>query len=136
MAQDILLKVFTQLAKFKGNSRFSTWLYSITYNYCVEQYRRSNRITQVDIDDGPELAEKDETTETDLLEARADKLRKALEKIPVEDKMILLMKYQDDVSIKDLTTHLDISDSAVKMRLARARAKVRDLIQDAEEQEV
>lgn len=136
MAQDVLLKAFTQLAKFKGTSRFSTWLYSITYNYCVEQYRRSNRITQVDIDEGPDLADPEEIAEEELLEARADKLRKALERISVEDKMILLMKYQDDVSIRDLTEHLNISDSAVKMRLARARAKVRDLIQVAEEKEV
>lgn len=136
MVQDVLLKVFTQLAKFKGNSRFSTWLYAITYNYCVEYYRRSQRYPTADIDDGSDIAEPDEQAERDLLGLRAEKLRKAMELISPEDKAILLMKYQDDTSIKDLTEHLDVSESAVKMRLARARERVRSIIQEAEQNDV
>jgi RNA polymerase sigma-70 factor (ECF subfamily) len=133
MVQDVLLKVFTQLSKFKGNSRFSTWLYAITYNYCVEYYRRSNRYPSADIDEGPDIAEPDDQAEKDLLGLRAEKLHKAMSLIAPEDKAILLMKYQDDTSIKDLTEHLDASESAVKMRLARARERVRALIQEAEQ---
>lgn len=132
MVQDVLLKVFTQLSKFKGNSRFSTWLYAITYNYCVEYYRRNNRYATVDIDDGPDLAEENDALERDLLSFRSEKLRIALEQISPEDKVILLLKYQDDASIKDLTEQLNISESAVKMRLARARQRVRQIIEDAE----
>ncbi len=132
MVQDILLKVFTQLSKFKGNSRFSTWLYAITYNYCVEYYRRNSRFTQVDIDEGPDLAEDDNQIERDLLALRANKLRQAMEQVPPEDRAILLLKYQDDATIQDLTEQLDISDSAVKMRLARARKRIKSIIQDAE----
>lgn len=132
MVQDVLLKVFTQLSKFKGNSRFSTWLYAITYNYCVEYYRRSNRYPTTDLDDSPEIAEPNDQDEKDLLSLRAEKLRKAMERIAPEDKAILLMKYQDDTSIKELTEQLEASESAVKMRLARARERVRAIIQEAE----
>jgi len=136
MVQDVLLKVFTQLSKFKGHSRFSTWLYAITYNYCVEYYRRSQRYPTADIDDGPDIAEPDDQAEKDLLSLRAEKLRKAMDLISPEDKAILLMKYQDDTSIKDLTEQLDASESAVKMRLARARERVRSIIQEAEQNDV
>ncbi|RMG68368.1 MAG: sigma-70 family RNA polymerase sigma factor [Bacteroidetes bacterium] len=135
LAQDILLKVFTQLSRFKGNSRFSTWLYAVTYNHCVEHYRRHSRFKKVDIDQGPDLAEENNELEQDLLALRADKLQKALDRIPPEDKMLLLLKYQDDTPIKELMEQLDISESAVKMRLARARQRVRQLIQEAEKME-
>lgn len=131
MAQDVLLKVFTQLNKFKGKSRFSTWLYAITYNFCVEYYRRNSRYGTVDIDEGPELSE-DSEDDKDLLDLRVEKLKGALEKVSAEDKMILLMKYQDDASIRELMEQLEISESAVKMRLARARSRVKQIVVDAE----
>lgn len=132
MVQDILLKVFTQLPKFKGNSRFSTWLYAITYNYCVEYYRRSSRFTTVDIDERPDYTEDDDQEEKDLLALRSEKLKYALDQINPEDKVILLLKYQDDASIKDLIEQLNITESAVKMRLSRARQRVRQIIEEVE----
>lgn len=124
MVQDVFLKVFFQLPKFKGKSRFSTWLYAITYNFCVEYYRKNSRYTMVDIDEGPEIADKS-MDEQEVLQIRTEILRKSLEKVSPEDKMILLMKYQDDTPIRDIMQHLNISESAVKMRLARARKRVK-----------
>jgi len=132
MVQDVLLKVFTQLNKFKGKSRFSTWLYAITYNYCVEYYRKNNRYTNVDIDEGPDFPDQNDDNESELLSERVDRLKRAMDRIAPEDKVILLMKYQDEGSIKELMEHLDISESAVKMRLARARKRVRQIIVDGE----
>lgn len=134
MVQDILLKVFTQLSKFKGKSRFSTWLYSITYNFCVEFYRKNNKYGTVDIDQGPEIPE-DTDNESEILSLRVDQLKRALEKVAPEDKMILLMKYQDDISIKELMDVFDISESAVKMRLARARQRVQIVVNEMEKTE-
>ena len=135
MVQDIFLKVFFQLSKFKGRSRFSTWLYAITYNYCVEYYRRNSKYSMVEVEDRHVGAE-DDNQEDEILEYRVAHLKRAMEQIAVEDKMILLMKYQDDTSIKDIMGHLKISESAVKMRLARARSRVRDLIKEMEKEEL
>jgi len=55
---------------------------------------------------------------------KTDKLKKALDMLDPNDKMILLLKYQDDFSIKEIMESLEISESAVKMRLKRAREKV------------
>ncbi|MDX2282782.1 MAG: sigma-70 family RNA polymerase sigma factor [Bacteroidia bacterium] len=132
MAQEVLLKVFTQLSKFKGSSRFSTWLYAVTYNYCVEYYRKHNRFTLEDIDETPDLAEEDPAAEAELLAVRVQSLRRALDRIHPEDKALLMMKYQDDVPIRELMEQLQISESAVKMRLARARQRVKELIDTTE----
>ncbi|MEZ4825160.1 MAG: RNA polymerase sigma factor [Bacteroidia bacterium] len=134
MVQDILVKVFTQLAKFQGKSRFSTWLYSITYNFCVEYYRKQNKYHMVDVDETPEVSGFSDD-EDELLRLRVDQLRMALERIAPEDKAILLMKYQDDISIKELMDVYDASESAVKMRLARARQRVQVLVKEMDKRE-
>ncbi|WP_337994796.1 RNA polymerase sigma factor [Polaribacter ponticola] len=55
---------------------------------------------------------------------KSEKLVKALSLIDIKEKMILLMKYQDDMSIKEISEVLDIGESAVKMRIKRAKQKV------------
>ena len=59
-----------------------------------------------------------------LFQMQVDKLQKSLELINPEDKVILLLKYQDDLSIKDLSVLLTLSESAVKMRLKRAKSRL------------
>jgi RNA polymerase sigma factor (sigma-70 family) len=131
MVQDVLLKVFTQLGKFKGKSRFSTWLYAITYNFCVEHYRKNSRYSTVDINEGPDLADID-LNDDELLEMRAPRLKYALDQVSPDEKKLLLMKYQEDTPIRDIMDSLSISESAVKMRLSRARKRVKTIILDQE----
>ena len=131
MVQDIFLKVFFQLPKFKGNSRFSTWLYAITYNFCVEHYRKNSKIKQVEIGDHHDQVD-DESEDLEILEYRVDQLKQALDKIDPHEKKLLLMKYQDDISIKEIMNELEISESAVKMRLSRARQRVKSVVKELE----
>ncbi len=132
MVQDIFLKVFFQLPKFQGKSRFSTWLYTISYNFCVEYYRRNSKHSFVDIENQPDAID-ESADEKELLKTRTDKLQKALEHIAPEDRAILLMKYQDQIPIKEIMDGLDISESAVKMRLARARQRAKEVIDQMED---
>lgn len=132
LAQDVLVKVFSQLHKFSGRSRFSTWLYAITYNFCVESYRKSSKYHLQQLDENYDLEEEKEDLEP--LMSRSKHLQRALHQIAEEDREILMMKYQQDLSIKDLTERFNISDSAVKMRLARARQRVKEIIRQSEKQ--
>ncbi len=125
MVQEVLVKAFTRLSAFRIESRFSTWLYAITYNYCVEQYRRNQRYPISQLDDNLEVPEDDESEEREILSLKMEQLKLALDRVAPEDKMILLMKYQDDMSIRELMETLELQESAVKMRLARARTRVR-----------
>ena len=65
-----------------------------------------------------------EIPDEDLFEMKTKKLKKALGMISPEDKSILLLKYQDGASIKDLVNLMEIGESAVKMRLKRAKEKL------------
>lgn len=127
LTQDIFLMLFVKLGSFKGKSKFSTWLYSFTYNFCVNYVNRdkgrkiSDKASNIE-DTAYKLSV--EVTDESLLDLQVEKLKKALELIPPEEKTLLLLKYQDGVSIKELETLMAIGSSAVKMRLKRAKARV------------
>ena len=120
---DIFLKLVLNLSSYKETAKFSTWLYSITYNYCIDQTRISKKYAEVGLDDSFDLPDVDDDSE--IAELEAQQLNKAMKLILPEEKSILMMKYQDDLSIKEISDSLDISESAVKMRLLRAKEKLR-----------
>lgn len=128
ICQDIFIKLLIKIKSFKGDSKFSTWMYSFTYNHCVNYYHRNKfkkyeknilNIEQMD-DEVPVQASDDGLEE--LLKLK--KLKIAMGLIPNEDKEILILKYQDFKSIKDLMKLHNAGESAIKMRLKRAKEKL------------
>ncbi|WP_313786734.1 RNA polymerase sigma factor [[Muricauda] lutisoli] len=130
LTQDVFLQLFIKLRTFKGKSKFSTWLYSFTYNFCVNYVNRNKQLKIRDKSVQVENSEHkltEEVPDESLYEMKADKLKKALEIIAVEDKSILLLKYQDGASIKELVSLMNVGESAVKMRLKRAKERLLEI---------
>lgn len=130
LTQDVFLMLFVKLASFKGRSKFSTWLYSFTYNFCVNYVNRNKQRKMSDKSipmDDAEYKLTEEVPDESIYELKASKLDKALQLIAPEEKSILLLKYQDGASIKELSEVLDLGESAVKMRLKRAKAKLLEI---------
>lgn len=123
-ANDILTKAYEKLPGFKGNSLFSSWLYSITYNYCIDYLRVKKKLHYPEWNSSNEIPEIIDESEADLQEANYENLFIILELIHPEEKVLLLMKYQDNLPIKQIAKTLRISEDAVKMRLKRARTRV------------
>jgi RNA polymerase sigma factor (sigma-70 family) len=122
-AHDIFLRLTVRLSSFKEQAKFSTWLFSITYNYCTDQLRSSRRKGEVLMDENMDWQEED--NDSDLAEMEASRLKKALSALSMEEQSLLLMKYQDDVSIREMSNVLNLTESAIKMRLKRAKEKLR-----------
>lgn len=122
---DIFLRVVLKLGSFKEHAKFSTWLYSITYNYCMDQVRQTKRQAEVALDENFDLA--DDGYDLELVEMQTQGLKKALQKIDPDERAILLMKYQDDFSIKEISETFNITESAVKMRLMRTKEKLKKI---------
>ena len=123
-ANDILTKAYEKIPGFKGNSSFSSWLYSITYNYCIDYLRAKKKLHYPDWNSNNEIPEIIDESETDFEEASYENLLTIFELIHPEEKVLLLMKYQDNLPIKQIAKTLRISEDAVKMRLKRARSRV------------
>lgn len=128
LTQDIFLKVYLKLATFdplKGS--FSTWLYAITNNSCNNYITRFQSKMKSFNAASQKVHESNGEQELDLEELDqldVDKFNTALELIPPGDKSLLLLKYKEDTPIRDLKNLMGISESAVKMRLNRAKLRV------------
>ena len=127
MTHDIFLKLYVKLKSFKGESKFSTWVYSFTYNFCINhiqrKYKKEDKLYNEDVSN--EIIE--DIDDKDIYELKIEKLNQSIKQLNVEDKTILLMKYQDDFSIKDIANTLEIGESATKMRLNRAKSRLINL---------
>jgi len=127
LTQDVFLMIFVKMGGFKGDSKFSSWVYALTYNFCVNYVNRNKERKMSEKSDKLDAAEANlsiNVEDRSLFKLRTDKLKRVLEHIAPEDKAILLLKYQDDVPVKELCTILNIGESAVKMRLKRAKARL------------
>jgi len=121
---DIFFRLIVRLSSFKEQSKFSTWLFSITYNYCTDQLRAARRKGEVLVEEEMEVPDEDNDSEFEEMEAK--RLQVALNQLTMEEQSLLLMKYQDDVSIRELAQLHNLTESAVKMRLKRAKEKLRN----------
>mgnify|MGYP002074003496 CR=1 FL=1 len=124
LTHDIFLKLIVKIGSFKETSKFSTWLYSITYNYCMDQIRTGKKRTEVGL---PENVEISDDNDGGLPDFQSDEINRSLQQMAADERAILQMKYQEDFSIKEIADTLNITESAVKMRLMRSKEKLKKI---------
>jgi RNA polymerase sigma factor (sigma-70 family) len=123
LAQEIFIKVWRNAGKFKGKSKFSTWLYRIVVNHCIS-YRRKNRHKHVSLD---ELTEQGPVPESLRVEPdweqkrKAELVRKAVDELPERQRMALVLAQFEDKSYKEIAEIMDVSLSSVESLIFRAR---------------
>ncbi|GAB4026255.1 RNA polymerase sigma factor [Spirosoma koreense] len=120
---DIFIKVFNKLDAFQQRSSFSTWIYSIAYNYCSDQLRISKRMNTTLLDDDLEEHLPD-SREGIIHEEAMQMVRQALESLSTQERMLLKLKYEEGATIEEISRQYNLSASAVKMRLKRSRTKI------------
>ena len=129
ISQEAFLKAYRQLESFRGDSRFSVWLYRLTYNLCIDFLRKKPRMTvislaykddddsrDIDIPDIQNLPE-DSVIRRETREAVVD----SIGELGPKHREILTMREITGMSYVDIASILKISEGTVKSRLARAR---------------
>lgn len=124
LTHDIFIKTFIHLPQFTFKSLFSTWLYSIAYHYCIDFVKQINKVRLENDEEMLDIPDSDDSkNEEVLMKIDTKELIYILDQLHPSNKAILLMKYQDELSIKEIQEILELTESAVKMRIKRARAK-------------
>ena len=137
LSQEAFLKAYTNLSAFRGDSKFSSWLYRMTTNLCLDFLRRRSRQKTVpftyDTDDGgedflqiPDNAPSPET-EAERRELR-DAVRQGLSKLPEGQREILLLREIGQLSYEEIAGQLALEPGTVKSRIFRARKKLCEIL--------
>jgi len=124
LTNEIFSKTYEQLGKFRYRSSFSSWLFTITYNHCIDYLRKQKQLHYPNWNRENEITDIIDEPEERIDDINYDNLLVILEMIHPEEKAMLLMKYQDNISIKTISEAMRISEDAAKMRLKRARTRV------------
>jgi len=136
VAQEAFIRVYRSLKGFKGEAKFSTWIYRIVSNLCIDLNRRSRRIRQVPL----EQSDDDESFEISIPDERYDPVRefdrseislaieKALSTLSYEHREIFILRELNGLSYAEIADIMLIEEGTVKSRLFRAREKLRSAL--------
>lgn len=130
MAQESFIKAYKALHTFKGDAKFSTWLYRITYNNCISEVRK-RKIHFASVDDVQISEETDEINLDGIPEEnRAKAIKQAMEKLPTEEYTLVFLYYFEEQSIEEISNVTGLSQSNTKVKLFRARKKLYAILTD------
>jgi len=139
-AQEAILKAFTNLPKFRGDSKFSTWLFRIATNEALMKWRKERRHTLHDsLDEGRMNGEGDyiprdfadwREIPSEALQRKElrEALSRALASLPTKYRAVLVLRDVQHFTTAETAQLLGLSESAVKTRLLRARLRMRDAL--------
>ena len=125
LTQDIFLKLIFKLNSFQHFSKFSTWLYTLSHNHCVDHLDSFRRKEQVLLNMEIPSSEDNQGNVFESDDTVIVKLKVSLNQLTIDEKGLLQMKYIDDISIRDIANLLETTESAIKMRLSRSKEKLR-----------
>ncbi|GAB3960839.1 RNA polymerase sigma factor [Spirosoma harenae] len=123
--QDIFIKVFMKLKGFENRSAFSTWLYAISHNYCIEKLKAAARMRKESLDVETLSLANDKDMEAQ--DSHFNQLLYLVNTLPKEEVTLLRLKYEQGLSIKEIGMRYNVSDSTIKMRLKRSRDRLQIL---------
>lgn len=131
--QEIFLRVWRGLAGFRGDSKLSTWVFQIAWNYLRGHNRRRGRDLRAVADQTDELAARApdpapgperRAVSSDLL----DRVTAAMDKLPEHYRIVVWLRDGEDLSYSEIAEALDLPIGTVRSRLARARTALKEAV--------
>jgi RNA polymerase sigma-70 factor (ECF subfamily) len=137
--QETFLKAIDNIGRFRGESSFGTWLYAIALNLARAHYARQKQMDLLPIDDylpRSETAHQGQSALLDwqdphkVMETRElrEAVNKALEKLPYKYREAFLLRYYNELSVKEVARLIGESQAATKSRILRARLAMREYL--------
>ena len=138
IAQEVFIRVYRSLPRFKFDASFFSWIYRITMNLCIDEIRKRKIRKVLSLDFLTEDAleknrkQKDHMLPSDsvLLEEKNQMIQSALHQLKPEHREILLLREYQDLGYSEIAETLNISLEAVKSRIFRARSELKTLLKD------
>lgn len=137
VAQSAMMQVVRRISSFRGHASFTTWLFRVTANEALMLMRshrrhRAHLIGEVEIDDFEALSasssDGDAVDGPTLELERETCVRNALQQLPAHYRDVVTAHYHNDLGLHEIATQMQVTESAVRSRLHRARTRLRELL--------
>jgi len=130
VAQDVFVKTYRSLADFRGESKFSTWLFTITRTTCIS-FLRKKKLKTVSLNDdttGLQVENKESGFRANIIEqkSRHDVLNEAIRMLGADDSQVLNLFYKGEQTLEEIGKIMEMDPNTVKVKLHRARQRLRD----------
>lgn len=129
-AQEVFVRLFLHRAKFAGRSKYATWVHAIAVRTCLTIRRGRGRRQRHEDTASDEQWERQQPTEKSVTAGLSLDLMKMLEVLDEEDRAMMILKYAESYDYEELAEIFELSVSACKMRLSRAREKLQQRFPD------
>jgi RNA polymerase sigma-70 factor, ECF subfamily len=123
LAQDVFLQLHANLATMKSEDHMKFWLRKVTAHRCID-YKRRRRLPQISLDDAPEPAAPTQATDPFL----ARRLRQYVASLPERPRLVMILRYQEDLPAEDIAEVLTMPLATVKSHLQRSLAMLREKV--------
>jgi RNA polymerase sigma-70 factor, ECF subfamily len=132
LAQDVFVRAYRALATFKGHAAFTTWLYRIGVNQCLNRVgKRTMRLERLD-EAQADISRGESADGTLLREERAARVRRAIAQLPEKQRATLILRAYHDLPHEEIARVLGGSVSAAKTNLHHALKRLRAILTDVE----
>jgi RNA polymerase sigma factor (sigma-70 family) len=126
-AQESFIKAYQQIASFAGKSKFSTWLYTITYRTAISKLKE-NRIVTVEMSTDLEEQYISDRSASGLeqlqLKQQKKQVQAAIQKLPKMEALLVTLYYMNEMPVKEIEEITGLGASNIKIQLFRARKKL------------
>ena len=131
--QDAMLRIYRALDRFKGQSSFSTWVYRITMNTCLDELRRRKVRASTSLDtlleSGWSPTDENDTPERHAIDTeRKGALEKAIGSLPEDMRSAIVLREMQGLSYEEISDVLSVNVGTIKSRISRGREQLRQLI--------
>jgi RNA polymerase sigma-70 factor (ECF subfamily) len=129
ITQDVMLKILQNLHKFDDSKgRIESWIYTMTRNLCFDLMdKKANGLGKISIDENFVVLFEDDKA-IDYKDVRR-LIKDGLDKLPVEDRTILVLRYHFDCSGREISSYTGIPENQVSMRVLRAKEKLKKALE-------
>lgn len=131
VSQEVFLRVVLKIPKFQEESLFATWLHTIIHNRCMDHLRQNKKAMHLEI--SRHIAEplEEEWDTDDPKSPTIEVLEDLMEKISGQDKWLLVLKYKENWSVKQIQQATGLPESIIRNRLFRVKKKLQQLLNSA-----
>jgi len=139
ISQETFLRVYANLARYDQNHKFSTWIYRIATNLCIDRLRKKQATFSLDqeinsgegLDMYSQIADKNKGPEQEVMTLELqNEVQQAIDQLPIKYKSIMVLRYIEDLSLQEISEIIDLPVTTIKTRIHRGREALKKLLKN------